>query len=75
LCVGNVLECRFFHLQCRRVQRSGAEEQPALEHDQEAQLNDALHFGYETYGQDGPPAPLNPLDYPHYDYEDPRDLD
>ena len=48
----------------------------------EAQLNDALHFGYETYGQDGPPAPLhgqapvyNPLDYPPYDYEDPRDLD
>jgi len=49
---------------------------------EQAQLNDALHFGYETYGQDGPPAPLhgqdpvnNPLDYPPYDYEDPRDLD
>ena len=27
--------------------------------------------------QDGPPAPLlqDPLDYPLYDYEDPRDLD
>ena len=45
--------------------------------DNEAQLNNALHFGYETYGQDGPPAPLlqGPLDYPHYDYDDPRDLD
>jgi hypothetical protein len=43
--------------------------------DDEAQLNDALHFGYETYGQDGPPAPLlpDPLDYQHYDYDDPRD--
>jgi hypothetical protein len=43
--------------------------------DNEAQLNDALHFGYETYGQDGPPAPLlpDPLDYDHYDYDDPRD--
>jgi hypothetical protein len=39
---------------------------------EQAHLNDALHFGYETYGQDGPPAPLN---YPDYDYEDPRDLD
>jgi len=45
--------------------------------DNEAQLNNALHFGYETYGQDGPPAPLlqDPLDYDDYDYEDPRDLD
>ena len=44
---------------------------------EQAQLNDALHFGYETYGQDRP-APLlaqDPLDYPPYDYDDPRDLD
>jgi hypothetical protein len=29
------------------------------------------------YDQDEPPAPLlqDPLDYPLYDYEDPRDLD
>ncbi len=53
-------------------------EQAQLDDDQDpeqAQLNDALHFGYETYGQDGPPAPLlpDPLDYQHYDYDDPRD--
>jgi hypothetical protein len=43
-------------------------------YDTDDQDNDALHFGY---GQDGPPAPLlqDPLDYPHYDYEDPRELD
>ena len=43
--------------------------------DNEAQLNDALHFGYETYVQDGPPAPLlqGPLDYPDYDNDDPLD--
>ena len=44
---------------------------------EQAQLNAALHFGYETYGQDGPPAPLlqpDPLDYPLIDdYDDPRD--
>ena len=47
------------------------EDYPQDEDDQdnEAQLNDALHFGYETYGQDGPPAPLlqGPLDYPDDD--------
>jgi len=48
-------------------------DQDDYEYDQEeARLNNALHFGYDTYGQDEPPAPL---DYPLYDYEDPRDLD
>ena len=53
------------------------EDQDEDDQDDQAQLNDALHFGYETYGQDGPPAPLlqDPLDYPLYDYDDPRDLD
>ena len=40
---------------------------------EQAQLNNALHFGYETYDQPGPPAPLQgPDDY--YYYDDPLDL-
>ena len=42
---------------------------------EEAQLNAALHFGYETYGQPGPPAPLLQPDPLIDDYDDPRDLD
>ena len=54
--------------------------EPQIERqDADPELNAALHFGYETYDQAGPPAPLlqpDPLDYPLIDdYDDPRDLD
>jgi hypothetical protein len=45
--------------------------------DEQARLNEALHFGYETYGQEGPPAPLiqDPLNYTDLNADDIYDLD
>jgi len=51
--------------------------EPRIDQRQDAdpELNAALHFGYETYGQPGPPAPLLQPDPLIDDYDDPRDLD
>jgi hypothetical protein len=59
-------------LAANRTERRYSWNEPIEIDAEEARLNNAFHFGYETYGQDGPPAPLLQDPFDAQEFEPPR---